>query len=278
MSNQNNVIVYGVRRTGTSLLMAILENDERLTINKDMDKLSGEDYKDLQPFYNEGDYVGGINIGNEKEYMKLKNNLIKMMGISLIQTHPNHFDSFDKIFVMNRYWVNQNNSSLNLNLINIKNDLFSKSLLYNSIIDKTEFLREYKNDDGIEYGYNYSAILLDMVEKKYISKIVIINFETLYTDPEHTKKYIKYHGFDIGDGLNLINKDISKYQKGDRNGLTEFRKGYFDYLDHLHESLRIGDINKELLVEVNEWFPRILKNINDNLVYLSNKYKLNFTP
>lgn len=278
MSDDGNVIVYGVRRTGTSLFMAIIANDKRLKLNNDENKLSSNDYKDLQPFYYEGPFVGGINSKNEAEYIALGgNNLIKMMSYALSVTPIEHIRKMRKIFVMNRNWVDQNNSALNLNLINIKNEIFHKNnLLYSCIKDKVKFMKEFRNEDGIEYGFNYSNLLLDMAQRDYISKVVVINFESLYTTPEYIRKYLKFHGIKIDDGMKLVNKKVSKYQKDGRENLTEFKEGYFDYLDNLHNALSTGVIDQNIINQVIKWIPVIQKNVEDKLAYLREKYNISF--
>lgn len=278
MSDNGNIIVYGVRRTGTSLFMAILANDKRLKLNNDETKLSGDDYKDLQPFYYEGPFVGGVQPNNEADYIALgNNNLIKMMSYALSATPIEHIRKMKKIYVMNRYWVDQNNSALNLNLINIKNEIFNKNnLLYSCIKDKVKFMKEFRNDDGVEYGFNYSNLILDMVNRDYISKVIIINFESLYNTPEYIRKYLKFNGINVGDGMKLVNKKVSKYQKNTRDNLIEFKEGFFDYLDKLHNALATGVIDETIVKEVIKWEPLIRENVNNKLEYLKEKYNIGF--
>jgi hypothetical protein len=278
-NKEGNIIVYGTRRTGTSLLMAILSHDKNLNLIEDQDKISGDDYNKLQPFYHESKFVGGIKKQYEEEYIKLgNNNLIKMMNSALSDTPMEHLDSIKKIFVMNRYWVDQNNSAKNMNLINIKNGVFQDDILYNSIKDRKRFMQEFKNDDGVEYGYHYSKLLLDMAIRGYMSKLVVINFDTLYTNPSYIKKYLKFHGVNAGNGFDLVDNRISKYKKCDREGLIEFKEGFFDYLDKLHEALRTGNITTDFMKEIHKWVIILTKNIEQTLLDLKNKYRVSFVP
>lgn len=276
---EGNIIVFGTRRTGTSLLMAILSHDKKLNLIADPDKISGEDYDKLQPFYYESKFVGGIKDKYNEDYIKLGNdNLIKMMNTAIVDTPTENLKSFKKIFVMNRYWVDQNHSAKNMNIINIKNGIFQDDLIYNSIKDKKEFMKDFKNDDGVEYGYHYSKLILDAVIRGYISKLVFVNFEMLYTNQTYLKKYIKFHGVNIENGFDMVDKKVSKYKKCSKDELIEFTDGFFDYLDALYEAMRTGNITTEFIQEINKWVQILTKNIEETLINIRDKYKVSFVP
>lgn len=278
-NKEGNIIVYGTRRTGTSLLMAILSHDKKLNLVADPNKIAGEDYDKLQPFYYESQYVGGINDKNKDDYIKLgNNNLIKMMNNALPDTPTEYLDSIKKIFVMNRYWVDQNHSAKNMNIINIKNGIFQDNLIYNSIDNKKEFLKDFRNDDGVEYGYHYSRLILDAAIRGYLSKLVIINFDSLYANQIYLKKNMKFHGVNVENGFDMVDRKISKYKECDRNSLYEFREGYFDYLDRLHHALQKNNITAEFLEEARKWCGLLSKNIENTLLKIKDKYNVSFVP
>ena len=54
----SNIIVYGTRRTGTSLMVEMIAKNENYTINKN-EKQLGNSLKELQPYLNEGEFVDG---------------------------------------------------------------------------------------------------------------------------------------------------------------------------------------------------------------------------
>ena len=271
----NNIIVFGLKRTGTSLMVQILGENKEYIINKDNRIESNPIYNDLQEYYNEGQFISGITVKNYHEYIKLKNNVIKMMNNALINTNLNIILKFKKIFVMNRYWIDQISSNNNLHILNTKNLYHKIKNKINCSID--ELYKDYKFDDGIEYGYCYSNLIIDMVRRKYYSNVIIINFEDLINEPNHVREILIKHGLDISDGLKLIKKSQTKYITKNRDkikDLVEFKKGYFNFLDQLYTCIKKGKINNYIIELIKKWFPFILKNINDRNIRLKVKYKL----
>ena len=110
---KENIIVYGIKRTGTSLMAEILSKNSKYVINKD-DKLeNNKNYEVLQKYYNEGEFVDGINNKNCLEYNEINNNIIKIMNYGLIATDIKYFKTFKKILVMCRKWRDQTSSTNN---------------------------------------------------------------------------------------------------------------------------------------------------------------------
>ena len=149
---EKNIIVYRVKRTGTSLMVEMLSKNSKYIINKDNKLESYKNYENLQKFYNEGIFVAGINRENYLDYIKLNNNIIKIMDSGLISSDINYFKSFEKIIVMIRDWRDQTKSNNNLSLLKAKNDYLKiKKIRKNINFSIDEYYNNYKYDNGIEY-------------------------------------------------------------------------------------------------------------------------------
>ena len=269
----NNIIVYGIKRTGTSLMTEILGRIEGYDINKNTILENNNHYKKLQSYFNEGIFVNGITNNNYLEYNRLSNNVIKIMNFGLLNTDIKYFDSFKKIIIMNRYWAHQSLSCNNLECINVDNH-FDK--IKHIIKDKEQYIRDYKVDDGIEYGYIYSKLLIDIAKRKYFSKIIILQFESLFTNPQDTLKILKDSGIDITEGLKLIDEKQSSYSlsKVKEYNLKEFKPGFFKFLDDLYLSLRRGRIDNNILLSIYKWIPDMEERIRERDERLKNKYNI----
>lgn len=268
-----NIIVYGLKRTGTSLMTEILSKNNKLIINKDNKLEENSHFKELQNYFNEGKFIGGITDKNCNDYLKLNNNVIKIMHHGLTLTDIKYFDSFKKIIVMNRNWVDQTHSTNNLNKIIIKNQY---NLLQKNVKDIDEYLKYYNLPDGIEYGYLYSKLFVDIVKRKYQKKIVIVNFEDLITYPKTIYNLLIKSDIDILSGLILIDKTQIKFSDGDntKTSLKEFASGFFDFLDKLYFCVKNGLINNDILKLINHWLPIMVKQIKSREDILLKKFKV----
>lgn len=273
MEENDNIIVYGTRRTGTSLFMDILGSDGTYKI-LDGKGIDGDDYDKLQPSYNESKFVSGINKYKLQDYKTHSKKLIKLLGIGIVNTEFCVFDNIKHIFVMNRYWVNQTISLNNLNKINADNQILTHKELLKNIKNMDEFYEDYNYCDGIEYGYYYSLFVKDILARNYLNKITIINYEQLFTNFQSIKDIIKTRAHLIVDD-DKLNIDISKYSEiKSKNCLREFKPGFFDFLDTLYVSIRDGNITQKLLNLIHIWEPHMLVAIEYRSITLYKKYKL----
>lgn len=269
----SNIIVYGTRRTGTSLMVEMIAKNENYIINKDDTELR-VNIKDIQPYLNEGLFVDGINESNSGEYLKCKKNVIKFLNIGILCTNLKYFDSFKKIILMNRNWISQVKSNKNLYKLNAENFLQDNAITV-KITNNEEFIKDYSYDDGIEYGYYYSWFVFDILKRNYKSKLIIINFEDLINNLNKVNNILKKHNLGIEKSYKSVDKKITKFNNfKDRNDLIEFKEGYFDYLDTLYNCIRFNTIDNNLLKLIQYWIPIIEKNIKNREIRMYNKYKI----
>ena len=270
-----NIIVFGARRTGTSLLVEILgkTKSNNLTIVKDKYNFHQNEFKTLQPFYNESMYHDGINDNNSINYYSLNNKIIKMFR-GLFETDIKHFSSFRKILITNRHWISQNRSNKNLMNIIAKVEIFDKNYLHKKY-SKEEFMNDILFDDGIEYGFFYTGLIIDIFNRKYNNKLIVVDFEKLTEKTSDLETILNNHNLSIKESVNLIDNKITKYKtKNNREGLLEFKEGYFDYLDKLHSSLSTCVLKHELLNECMKWFKLIIENLDKREEKIYKKYNL----
>ena len=52
----------------------------------------------------------------------------------------------------------------------------------NKINNREEFIEDSIFDDGLEYGFFYSALVVDMCNRKYNDKIIIVDFKKTKLD------------------------------------------------------------------------------------------------
>jgi hypothetical protein len=270
-----NIIVFGARRTGTSLLIEMLgkTKSNNLTIEKDKYNLSEKEFKTLQPFYNESIYHKGINDNNSINYYSLNNKIIKMF-VGLFETDIKHFNTFRKILVTNRHWISQNRSNKNLMRINAKVLVIDKNFL-DKKYNREEFIEDSIFDDGLEYGFFYSALVVDMCNRKYNDKIIIVDFEKLQEKSPELELELNKSNLSLKDGFDLINNKVTKYKtEYTREGLVEFKEGYFDYLDKLYECLTSRNISGEFVDESFKWFTLISNQLKKRAEFIYKKYNL----
>ena len=109
-----NIIVYGTKRTGTSLMVQIISKNNYI-INKYKSGLENNIFfENLQEYYNEGEFVNGITNENSSNYEKLNKNVIKIMNSGLVRTHLKYINRFKIILLMIRNWSDQCLSNNNL--------------------------------------------------------------------------------------------------------------------------------------------------------------------
>ena len=204
-----NIIVYGIKRTGTSLMTQLIAENSNYIINKDDLLENNKNYDDLQKYYNEGIFIDGINDENIFEYNKINNNIIKFMNSGLNNTDLKHFNTLKKIIIMNRDWRDQVSSANNLEKINIKNDYeLIKNRINNISID--EYFEDYKYDDGLEYGYYYSNLLIDIIKRKYHSKVIFVDFNDLINNTNLVLSTLNKFNIIFKED-NIIDKKQSKF-------------------------------------------------------------------
>lgn len=269
-----NIIVYGIKRSGTSLMTQLIAENSNYIINKDDQLENNKNYDDLQKYYNEGIFIDGINDENIFEYNKINNNVIKFMHSGLNNTDLKHFNTFKKIIIMNRDWRDQVSSANNLEKINIKNDYeLIKNRINNISID--EYFEDYKYDDGVEYGYYYSNLLIDIIKRKYHSKVIFVDFNVLINNTNLVLSTLNKFNLILNE-YDIIDKKQSKYISSNKKKkkLKEFKKGYFSFLDELNKCFKISKIDNMILELINEWMPHIIERIKVREKNLYNKYKI----
>lgn len=270
-----NIVVFGARRTGTSLFIELLSRTKSNGYTVDIDKyyLTESEYKDLQPYYNEGVFRDGINVNNSINYYTLNKKIIKMFK-GLFQTDITYFSSFKNIIVTYRNWLKQNNSVKNLMRINAKAMVINKGFL-DKKYSREEFIEDCLFDDGIEYGYFYSYFVVDIYKRKYGDKVILIEFDELIQDPKKIDKFLNKFGLSISDSLDLINKNQTKFGKQyTREGLVEFHEGFFDFLDELYQNLTKGDITGEFVKKTIYWIEKITNNLLEREIKIYKKYNI----
>ena len=188
IDKMSNIIVYGVRRTGTSLMVEMIAKNENYKIHNNGENIPKNLFDKLNQSFYEGIFVRGITEDNKEQYSKVKNNVIKFLFSGIFNTDIKYFSSFKKIVVMIRNWIPQNRSIKNLYRIHAINSLesivkhSSISRLKKHVPNKDEYINDYIYTDGLEYGYYYSYLILDIIHRNYKDKIIIVNFEDLIND------------------------------------------------------------------------------------------------
>lgn len=275
--NSNNIIVFGVRRTGTSLMMEILSQLPNYSLEIDKNKFKDEKYKGLQDFYNEGEFTNGINEKNFLKYSLLENKIIKMMEQGLNRTPIKFINDMKLIVVMNRKWEDHSTSVVNLERINFDVEIISNEKV-KKIVPESEydnfFYNYYLYPSGLEYGLYMSDLVLNIKRKRIEDKILVINFNDLINDFEKVSNLFKKRGIDILSGKDLIKKDTTKYRNSNRDKCKEFKPGYFKFLDLIYKKLNENIIDNELLYEIQKWYPIIHDQVNLRAKRIKEKYNI----
>ena len=179
---------------------------------------------------------------------------------------------------MIRHWKNHAYSMFELNNIIIKENILENENVLKRIKSLDEFVTDYTYEPCIEYAYYYSNIFLDIVKRKYISKVLIIDFEQLKSNPEGINNILKKHDLNISNYKEIIDYKTSKNSdiknKKNKRVFIEFFPGFFDFLDKLYSCYKNRKITKEILELINVWIPRLELNIKKRDIMIYNKYKI----
>lgn len=278
-----NVLVVGTQRTGTSLMMEMLGTDPNLTIfREDMDFEEEEFYTGLQPFYNESELVSGINEKNLEKFKKLKNNCLKIMNDGVFITHEKYLKSFKKIIVMTRNWRNNSISVRNLIRKNVdyklkKFPVFKQNV--EAVSNRDEFVKDNELLPGVVFGYSYGKLIIDSINRNYIDKLVIVNFDDLIDKTFNTIILLKEFDINISKGTNLIDDGINQNRKLSKEDLkyieeNELKEGFYEYLDKLYINLNTGKLEHSFLLEVEKWTNEIYAYIQKTHRLINRKYNV----
>ena len=266
------IIVGGIQRTGTSLMMDILESNGFKILKTEMEFEKDNFFKDLQPNYNEHSLFSehGINketIKGYEEILKNKKLCCKIMASALDKIDEEGLKYVDKIIIMVRNWRDQTSSWKPVTIRNIEN-MYEK--LKDQILNKEEFLNDRLYDAGILYGIEYIKILNVIKKYKIKNKCFIIDFDILLNNfkfiSRTLQKPLKIKLKDYG----IIKKNTSKKQ----TDFEEFKEGFFKFLDKLEIKLKYGNIDNQFIIEYRKWMLVISNYIIEKELFTRNKYGL----
>jgi hypothetical protein len=256
------IVVSGIQRTGTSLMMSILSEGGLEIIEDDNDeRLKDETFKKLQPNYHEHTiYKENLTDENIVELLKLgiKNKCLKIMNDALIRSSSKSFDNIDGIIVMIRDWKCQEKSWMPLQLDNYRSEFAKRPEIMkriNSVSNMDVFVEDAKWPLGVRYGFFYSKLIIDIISRQYSSKICFVDFDDMFIDFNYVRFKIQ-NQFKINIPKNpiSIDKQISKNRKT-KIDQPEFQKGFYDFLDFLYGRMQKGFIDEELISKIKYWMP-----------------------
>lgn len=274
------IIVSGIQRTGTSLMMEILGKNGFEILRDEMDFEKDEYFKKLQPNYNEHSIFGvkGLNKntikGNEK-LLENKKLCCKLMGSSLEKTDTEGLKYIDKIIIMVRNWRDQTASWKPVALRNINNLIENNKKLEENILKITN-IEEFKKDrlyfPGVLYAIEYTKILNFIIKYKVQKKCIFIDFDSLINNFKFISRSlqkplkIKLKKYD------LIKKNNSKFYNIKDVRYEEFREGFFKFLVKLENNLKIGNIDNNFFLEYRQWQIILNQYIIDKEIFTAEKY------
>jgi hypothetical protein len=143
--------------------------------------------------------------------------------------------------------------------------------LINSRGNVEDFIKDRTYSPGIHYAIEYIKILNFIFDNKLQKKIVFVNFEDLLNNFKFVSRNLrKVLGTKLKNSCS-INKEISKYS-GKEYEFSEFKEGFFYFLDKLETKLKFRNIDKSFLIECERWKKIINKLIEDKEEFTKNKY------
>ena len=273
------IVVSGIQRTGTSLMMSVLEKNgfELLKDNQDFEK--DDFFKSLQPSYHEHSIFGthGITKDNIKRYEKILSNkklCCKLMSTSFIKIDDVGLKYIDKIIIMTRSWRNQAASWKPLHMKNlqdlVKNNKEVEKLIL-SVGSIENFIMERLFEPGASYTNLYTNLLNFIFNNKLQKKCIFIDFDDLMNNFGFVSRILR-KPLDIKlKNNNVIQKNISKFSQVDHK-FNELKPGFFDFLDKLESKLKCGNYDLAFLIECKKWIEIVEKYILDKEKFWEQKY------
>lgn len=273
------IVVSGIQRTGTSLMMSVLEKNGFELLKDKMDFESDDFFENLQPEYNEHSIFSqqGITKDSIKGYEEILSNkklCCKIMGDAFIKIDDIGLEYIDKIIIMVRSWKSQTAS---WNPVHIKNtERFIKSnkeaeKLVLSVGSIEDFISERLYEPGISYTNRYIKILNFIFKYKLQKKCIFIDFDDLMNNFGFVSRTLR-KPLDIKlKNNNVIQKNISKFSQVDHK-FNEFKPGFFEFLDKLELKLKCGVIDNNFIVEYEKWNEIINRYLVDKENFIKLKY------
>lgn len=273
------IIVSGIQRTGTSLMMEILGKNGLKILKDDMLFEKDNFFKDLQPQYNEHPLFTAKGLtketikGREKEFQD-KRLCCKLMATSLDKTDAVGLKYIDKIIIMVRDWKSQTASwkpVVSRNITNLLADNPKIKELVLKVNDGEEFVKDRLYPDGVLYAVEYIKILNFVYRNKLQKKCIIICFDHLMDKFDLTSDILQKH-----IGIKLKNKGLikKKVRRVDdkKYDFKEFKEGFFDFLDKLEDKLRYGSMDRDFLLEYERWRKIINQEVRNKEKFTQEKY------
>jgi hypothetical protein len=281
-NGKGNIIVSGLQRSGTSLLMEMLKDNQHkfLALKKEFEE--EEFFKELQKFYHESEFVDGVKTPELVErYSKTKNSIVKIFAYGIIQTPLNMIQNAEKIIVLYRDWRNhyfswKNVSERNITSMIKKNEkAIERAEERGSIADYFEM---FHGKPGVGYAASYLGLLLHSYQNKYFDRLVFVSFEELIDDNEKLKEYFTE---ELGMKLDtsVVDKDVRKFVELDEKQLKyisdgEFVKGFYDFMDKVLGCIREGKLGEEMIKECERWYKLVINRQEIDKKLAFEKYEL----
>ena len=264
-----NLIVSGIQRTGTSIVMKMIENKDYKIFKDENYYEKDEEYTKFQENFNESEFVDGIK--NEEEYSKLNHKVIKIFISGLVNTDIKFFETFKLIVITFRNWRDHYHSWDDMLELNVKNILkkFPDSAKRIEAIEPINiFYKKNFSTPDLFYGKYYTDIIIDSIKRKYTDKVFYLNFDDIISDVSKVKKRVK---FELND--RVFNSDHPKNYKSQKEVPCEFEKYYHIFLDKLYYHLSGSQVTQEFLNECVLWNGLITKKVE-----LTNYYLKKYSP
>lgn len=261
------IIVSGIQRTGTSLLMEMLAaGAPGLAFVEKLADQDTEFLKALQPYYNENRFtVPGVRTNHDLAVFRtLKGRILKMIAVGITPSRPEAWATVSCFLVMTRDWRDQSMSFDALRLHKIKET-------HAGIADRVAFDDYYRDvvlPSGLHYAKEYITLVLYFIRHGLVGRVHFIAYEDLTQRPAEVQERVERIC-----GIRLDPTRVAPCKQRDTSALREFTPGFFAFLDELQASLRSGRFNMPAL---NHWQRVLGKFLSEHYGCMRDKYKAIF--
>lgn len=281
-NGKGNIIVSGLQRSATSLLMEMLKDNQHKFIAFKKDFEEEEFFQELQKFYHESEFVDGVKFPHLVEkYAKTRDSIVKIFTYGIIQTPLNMVQNAEKIIVLYRNWRNHYFSWKNVSFRNVKSILEKNPEAIKRIEERgsmEDYLEMNHGRPGVGYASNYLSLLIHAYNNKYFDRLVFVSFEELIDENESLQEYFE-KVLKMKLDVSIIDPEQTKYRElsekqTDYITKNEFREGFYDFLDSVLSSIKKGSMSAELLQECSRWNTLVYNRTNIDKLLLFEKYEV----
>lgn len=282
-NGKGNIIISGLQRSGTSLLMEMLKENQHKFIAFKKDFEEEEFFQELQKYYHESEFVDGVKFPHLVEkYAKTKESIVKIFAYGIVQTPLNYIQNASKIVVLYRDWRNHYFSWKNVSSRNVESLLEKNPKAIDRIKERGNFDDYFKRSHpqpGVGYASSYLSLLIHAYNNKYFDRLVFVSFEELISDSSQLQEYFRD---ELGMKLDPSHADpsVCKYTKlsdSQREYISqhEFKPGFYDFLDSVVACIRDGKLDEEKLQECSRWNQLVANRMQIDKLSCYEVYEIN---